>query len=1313
MKKFLIAFSLLVLLLLSTLYLAVNSPYLIDRIARTYAPEYHFSYARILGNPLKGIVIEGLDYKGRNLARKIAIRINPYALLEKTLNVSKLHLYDVNVTVLEELIKDFSSPEASSPEPESKEEGSVGFPLGIALDNIRLSLLPFRRYGVKVDKEELSIDTIYYDAGRFNVGNLRQVADTSLGTVELEGTYHRRFLDVKMLAVEDLDLKGLTKLLKRLGALGGGENNATTTVSATQGESNASGETAGADGDIFLPKKIHAARLWLTLKPYDVDRKLHLEWAQLEGKELLIDLERLKVVEGKLTADLDSNMVKARLRLRVEKERATLEEGVVDGVDLQKILAWSAPSQRGKTPEGGKTPATTEANASASRPLDSLPFVPPSVAVSQLRVELLPGRFEGVDYRNTVLRIGDLRLDLHGKRLEAGQILADLDTPLMALHLDSAVDSGRIHVRSLRIDDVNLSRIEALAREKKGATNPAATEPNAAPRTKSPTQKRGITLPFLPERVEVDRARLRVVPYRVDSFDLRDAEVSLEKLRLDLSRLLLLKGGLRARVRSNLGRLDLQGRIRENRLVLSPEEGKGLILSRRLFETFGIPLRAEAFSPITIGGTIDGQGAKVDLRFHARKILAEDNASFNVDIDRSVTRARFDFVKGTLQVNEETDLSLPQAPKVRLRADLERSGSGALHYRGTIESGALKLGDPKIEKMLGKPRLAFEGGPQAFKATLDAGLFAGRFVSEDLKKGVLKLGTRRKLLLARYVKLPKKLAKAWVELEVRTPVDFAKPLPLTTQLALRSNLAQLDGKVVYDGNVSGEATVHFPKDSLLASFDPRLNLKAIDPLRIRLRQKGDLWKLALKSRKLKGAVEYAPGSDRIRGEIDLPGSRIKIGGEPKKVITATLISPSVKRTIAGLTDIYKVEVPRLDGDIALTLKIERLRRATLELKSKQFVPDDTARIKSPVKNIELLLGADLKRRALIVKNYHLETAGLTLFATRPSRLVLQKDRLVLEELWVNDSLKLQGSYDLGKRRGEVKGKAARFKVVHENARLDASIDLDAKIVGEKVDLKGKIVILGGKVHYDVTAKHYATDEDIVIIQHRKKDETSFFRNNVQITLYITAKKPLLFKQKDVYVELRPQLSVLKGYNADLQLLGSVGLAKGGYYIFEGKRFVLQPSSVNFTGKPTRPLLDIHLVYHRYSRTVYISVTGVATEPSLNFSSDPYMTRDQILSFILFDTTDSGDNAGNMLSMVGGGIAKSILGNLGLKVDTLIVTQEGFEVGKKITDKITVLYDQKAEEPKVIVRIQHSKRTETDLSIGSESQSVDIIYKREF
>ena len=1314
MRKFFLGLVLVVLLLLSALFLAVNSPYVVDRIARKFAPEFHFRYDRIYGSPLKGIILDGLYYRDRKLARKIMVRINPYALLEKTLNVSKLHLYDVNVTVLETVIGDFTSP--AGEEEEETEESGGGLPLGIELDNIHLSLLPFQRYGVKVSREELSVDTIYYDEGRFNVGNLKQIAETSLGTVELEGTYHKRFLDVEILAVEDLDLTQLMKLLKTLGAVGAEENATASSSSQREG-----GAEAGTEGeDLFLPRKIHAKKLWVTLKPYEVDRELHLAWAQLEGTELLIDLERNRIVDGDLTIDLDTNMGTARLQTLVEKEKVILKEGVVGSVDLERILAWSGVTEESNdTQQGGgaapgkKAHSTPAGREEAPTPYDAIPFVPPLVDVEQLRIELKSGRFDGIDYRDPVLSVRNLHLDLHRNRLEAEGVETHVDTPFFSLSADTAIDGRAIRVRSLEVADLNVEKLTALGGGDGNGSIPKREGEAQAEESQKSSAKGGVTLPFVPSTVILESGRVVLRPFTLDPLQLRDASVSLESLRLDLTKLLLEEGRLKIAAHSNLADLDLHGRIRENRVLIDPKEGRQILLEKRLFETLGIPLRAEAFSPIRIEGSIDEKEADLSLLFSARKILEDQNTSFNVDINRSVTKVRFRFAEGEFTAEHRSEIAVPQAPHMRLEARLEQGKDGKLRYRGLLDGGSLKLGDAKVEKMLGRPRVDFEGDLASVKAKLVAGVFGGSFVSPDFKKGRLELGTVKPLVPARYVKLPEKLSKARVELKLATPIDFSRPLPLESNLTLRSNLANIDGTVRYDGNVSAKLTTRFPKGSLLAAFDPKLNLKAIDPLVLALRQVGERWKVILKSRQLKADIAYGPESEWIDGEIDLAGSRIKVSGQASRTITAVLKTSSVKKFISGITHIYKIETPKLDGDLALLLKIEKLSRATLELRSKQFVPDDTARIKSPIKNISLLLGADLKNQTLIVKKYHLETAGMKIFSNKPSRVKLQKDRLTLEAFWVNDSLKLQGYYDLKKSKGEVKGKAERFKVVHENAKLDAGIDLNAKIDGEKIDVKGKILIYGGDVNYDIEAKHYATDEDIVIVQHRKKDEESFFRKNVQLNLYIESKKPLLFKQKDVYVELRPQLSILKGFDADLQMMGSVSLAKGGYYTFQGKRFVLEPSSINFTGKPTQPLLDIDLVYRRYSRTVYISVSGLATEPNLNFSSDPYMSRDQILSFILFDTVDSGENAGNMLSMVGGGIAKSILGNIGLKVDTLVLTQEGFEVGKKITDKITVLYDQKEKDPKVIVRIQHSKRTETDISVGSESQSVDIIYKKEF
>jgi translocation and assembly module TamB len=1310
LKKFFLAVGLLILLILSVLYLAVNSPYVVDRVARKYAPRFHFSYDRISGNPLKGVVVDGLKYRGRPLASRIAVRINPYTLLEKTLTVSRLHLTEVDVETLERVIVDFASPESSSGEESEKESTAAVLPLAVEVQDIRLSLLPFRRYGVRVEREELSVESIYYDTGRFRVGQLRQVADTSLGTIELEGTYHKRFLDVQLLAVEDLDLGALETLLKALGTLGSESDSGTGNAPSRQTDATDMNE------DPFLPRKIRAKRLWITLRPYRIDPYVDLRWTQLEGREVLVDLEHSRLLEGNVTGDLDCDLGRARVRLVAREGNVTLEEGSVGALNLEKILALAS----GREENGSvapKMPKKSTRNAEANALSGRIPFLPSRFDVRQLRIELKPGRLEGIDYRNGTVELRNVSADLSRRRLLARRVTAYLDTPLAELGLDLSIDREAIRIGELRLRNVDPEKIRTLAateREKRSEGSAPVREAEKEDGDDGNVSvPRGVTLPFVPSTVELRRGRLSLRPWRMQSLELAGAELALGGLRGDLRKMVLEEGNVSLNARSNFADLALRGAIRGNRLLLDGNRSL-LTLSPELFPHYDLPLRAEAFSPIRIGGEADATNVDLHLCFEARKLLKEENASrFNLDINRSRTLVHYDPEKGTLKVTETALLSMPQEPALRLRAEMERSADGALKYRAAAEAAPLRLGDPRIEKMLGAPKLHLEGDLHRLSARLSAGVLNGSFLSSDLKKGTLKLATSRRLKLAEYLKLPAKLAAAEASFRLDAPIDFSRPLPLSARLALDSNLATAKGELRYDGNLSAAVVVRFPKDSLLRRWDPRLRLNALDPFKLGVVQKKDTWKLTLTAPRLAGAGTYRPETERLEGELNLAGSRIEVKGSPQGSLTATLRSPSLKKMLGGIDAIYRVEMPKLDGDVALTLRLEQLKRGSLELRSRQFVPDATARIKSPVKNIRVLVEGDLKRKSLTIRNYALETAGMKLFAKKSSRIQMKGERIVLEEFWVNDSLKLTGQYDMKRKKGAFSGKASRFKIVHENAKVDTSVDLKGKIDGEKIDLKGKIVIYGGKVFYDIQAKHYATDEDIVILQHRKKNEESFFIKNVQLNLYVETKKPLLFEQKDVRVELTPQLSVLKGFGSELQVMGSVSLAKGGYYIFEGKRFVLRPSSVNFTGKPTRPLLDINLEYRRYSRTIYITVTGVATEPNLHFSSDPYMTRDQILSFILFDTTESGESAGNMLSMVGGGIAKSILGNMGLKVDTLVLTQEGFEVGKKISDRITILYDQKEKDPKVIVRIRNSKRTETDISIGSESQSVDIIYKREF
>ncbi|WP_457607562.1 translocation/assembly module TamB domain-containing protein [Nitratifractor sp.] len=1305
MKKFLLGLTLLIFLLLSLLYLAVNSPYVIDKIARKYAPEYGFDYRKIIGDPLHGITLEDLRYKGKELARKIRVRINPYTLLEKQLTVSRLQLTDVNTTVLEKVINNFATPSADD---NASESSGMGLPVSVELQNIHLTLLPFERYGIRVYKEELSVDSIYYDGKRFNVGRLRQVAETSIGNVELEGTYHKRFLDVELLAVDHLNLTELEKSIRLIA----GESTTATTTEETPPtrESSAQASTVGTEGeDLFLPKRIHAKRLWITLLPYQVSKGLKLDWTQLEGKNLDMDLEQMKLLGGMLTANLQSNLAEARLRMKIEKDKVTLEEGVLSGLDLDAVLALT---QRGD--EGAKSPETSESKASAKESYDTLPFVPRIVDARQLRVELKPGTFEGVGYTAAVANIRNLHLDLHEEKMTAETLQAYLNTPLVRADIESSIGPDAIRVRSLALRDVDLEKILAWQKSH-GKESSGTKESKSVPspkKAKGESGSKGLKLPFVPSVIDLDEGLVTLRPYPIDSIELKRSKLSLRKVRFDLTKMLADGGTLSLDLRSNLARLDLEGKIRKNRLLIVQNGKNRILLEKSLYDTYRLPLRPEALSPITIEGVVGEEGTNLKLSFHGRRLLADRNGIFNVDIDRSLTTLRYDFADGNFTVVNESKISTPQAPTLNLQAKLFRRPGEPIRYQGTLESGGVKLGDEKIEKMFGKPRIDFRGDLHSVKADLDAGLFSGHFLSPDFKKGHLSLRTKKRIIPARYFKLPRELSKAWVTMQVEVPVDFSSPLPLDANLSIHSNLANLGGTVDYDGNLTAKIVTRFPKDSLLHKMLPALNLAALNPLQLSVEQGGEKWKVRIASSEIQGDILYALDSDQLKGMLKIAGSKVKIEGKPSGTILATLQARSVKGMLNRIRKIYKVALPKFDGDISLKLQIEKLTKASLEIRSKQFIPDESARIKSPIKNLSLLLTADLKKKNLILQRYGLEVGGMKLFATKPSIVHLEGHKILLRELWLNDSLKATGSYDLKRKKGTFKSRADRFHVQHENADLYAAVDITANVVGEKIEAKGKITLLGGNVMYNIQAKHYATD-DIIILQHQKEKKESFFEKNVQLMLYIDAKKPLLFKQKDVYVELKPQLSVLKSFGGDLQLLGSIQLAKNGYYIFEGKRFVLSPSSINFTGKPTEPLLDINLVYRRYSRTVYITVNGVASEPNINFSSDPFMTRSQILSFIMFDTVDSGENAGDMLSMVGGGVAKSILNNIGLKVDTMVVTTGGFEVGKKITDKITLIYDQEAKNPRVIVRIQYSKRTETDISIGSESQSVDIIYKREF
>jgi translocation and assembly module TamB len=85
----------------------------------------------------------------------------------------------------------------------------------------------------------------------------------------------------------------------------------------------------------------------------------------------------------------------------------------------------------------------------------------------------------------------------------------------------------------------------------------------------------------------------------------------------------------------------------------------------------------------------------------------------------------------------------------------------------------------------------------------------------------------------------------------------------------------------------------------------------------------------------------------------------------------------------------------------------------------------------------------------------------------------------------------------------------------------------------------------------------------------------------------------------------------------------------------------------------------------------------------------------------------------MMKMMGGAMAKSALSNLGVQLDHLVIGEgNSVEVGKKISDKVTVIYIN-GEIPEMKVKYDYSPSIEAVVGASERSESADIVYKKDF
>ena len=64
-----------------------------------------------------------------------------------------------------------------------------------------------------------------------------------------------------------------------------------------------------------------------------------------------------------------------------------------------------------------------------------------------------------------------------------------------------------------------------------------------------------------------------------------------------------------------------------------------------------------------------------------------------------------------------------------------------------------------------------------------------------------------------------------------------------------------------------------------------------------------------------------------------------------------------------------------------------------------------------------------------------------IFATKPSKVSFKDDVVTMNELWINDDLKVDGNYSLKTKKGAINAGAKALHIEHPIINFDSAVDI--------------------------------------------------------------------------------------------------------------------------------------------------------------------------------------------------------------------------------------------------------------------------------
>ncbi|MDP9781698.1 translocation and assembly module TamB [Pseudomonas fluorescens] len=353
-------------------------------------------------------------------------------------------------------------------------------------------------------------------------------------------------------------------------------------------------------------------------------------------------------------------------------------------------------------------------------------------------------------------------------------------------------------------------------------------------------------------------------------------------------------------------------------------------------------------------------------------------------------------------------------------------------------------------------------------------------------------------------------------------------------------------------------------------------------------------------------------------------------------------------------------------------------------------------------------------------------------------LPVSLEALQVRAMIAGETIRLDGDWKSGKSgQGRLSGtvgwgdsltmnlalKGSQLPVtVEPYAVLDVAPDLNITMHGEQLSIAGKVLVPKGEITIrELPPSTVKVSDDTVIVGRQTEEGKAPLAMAMDIDVIVGQDK-LAFSGFGLTANVQGQVHI--GDNMDTR--GELWLNDGRYRAY-GQRLTVRRARLLFAGPIDQPYLDIEAIRQTDDVIAGIRLSGSAEQPTTQIFSEPAMSQEQALSYLVLGrplSTTGEDN--NMLAqaalglglMGSSGVTTSLANNLGIEDFQLDTQGSGnttsVVASGNLSEKLSLRYGVGVFEPAntIALRYKLSKKVYLEAASGVAS-SLDIFYKRDF